>query len=136
MDRMKMHEGIERPEVLFGKTYKVKTPSEDHAMYITINDIILGEGTEFEKRQPFEIFVNSKNMESFQWIVSLTRVISAVFRKGGEVAFLIEELNSVFDPKGGYFKPKSGGKYMNSIVAEIGYVIELHFKELGITEKK
>ena len=80
---IRMHEKLERPEMLVGSTYKVKTPVSDHAMYVTINDIILNEGTEHEKRRPFEIFINSKNLDHYQWIVALTRIISAVFRKGG-----------------------------------------------------
>jgi hypothetical protein len=125
-----MHESLERPDVLPGATYKVKTPLSDHALYITINDIVLNEGTPDEIRRPFEIFINSKAMEHFQWIVALTRIISAVFRKGGDVTFLVEELRSVFDPKGGYFK--KGGKYMPSLVAEIGDVIESHLRSIGM----
>ncbi len=125
-----MHESVARPEVLPGATYKVKTPLSDHALYITINDIVLNPGTEHEVRRPFEIFINSKAMEHFQWIVALTRIISAVFRKGGDVTFLVEEMRSVFDPKGGYFK--KGGKYMPSLVAEIGDVIESHMRSIGL----
>jgi hypothetical protein len=125
-----MHESVARPEVLPGATYKVKTPLSDHALYITINDIVLNHGTEHEVRRPFEIFINSKAMEHFQWIVALTRIISAVFRKGGDVTFLVEEMRSVFDPKGGYFK--KGGKYMPSLVAEIGDVIESHMRSIGL----
>ena len=80
---IRMHEKLERPEVLIGSTYKVKTPVSDHAMYVTINDIVLNEGTKYEKRRPFEIFINSKNLDHYQWIVALTRIMSAVFRKGG-----------------------------------------------------
>src|SRR5210317_651809 len=129
---IRMHEKLERPEMLIGSTYKVKTPVSDHAMYVTINDIILNEGTEHEKRRPFEIFINSKNLDHYQWIVALTRIISAVFRKGGDVTFLVEELKAVFDPRGGYFK--KGGKYMPSLVAEIGDVIEQHMKMIGMIE--
>ena len=125
-----MHEKVERPEMLHGSTYKVKTPLSEHALYITVNDIILNPGTEHELRRPFEVFINSKNMDHFQWIVALTRIISAVFRKGGDVTFLVEELRSVFDPKGGYFK--KGGKYMPSLVAEIGDVIEAHMRMIGL----
>jgi hypothetical protein len=125
-----MHEKIERPETLQGTTYKIKTPLSDHALYVTINDIILNSGTEHELRRPFEIFINSKAMDHFQWIVALTRIMSAVFRKGGDVTFLVEELRSVFDPRGGYFK--KGGKYMPSLVAEIGDVIERHLKAIGL----
>lgn len=124
-----MHEKLKRPETLVGNTYKIKTPLTDHALYVTINDIVLNEGTEHEKRRPFEIFINSKSMEHFQWVVALTRVISAVFRKGGDVTFLVEELHSVFDPRGGYFKK---GKYTPSLVAEIGDVIECHMKTIGL----
>ncbi len=123
-------EQLERPEMLLGSTYKVKTPLSEHALYVTINDIILNAGTEHELRRPFEIFINSKNMDHFQWIVALTRIISAVFRKGGDVTFLVEELHSVFDPRGGYFK--RGGKYMPSLVAEIGDAIECHLRMIGL----
>jgi len=125
-----LHEKLKRPEMLIGSTYKVKTPLSEHALYVTINDIILNRGTENELRRPFEIFINSKNMDHFQWIVALTRIISAVFRKGGDVTFLVEELRSVFDPRGGYFK--KGGKYMPSLVAEIGDAIECHMRMIGL----
>lgn len=127
-----MHEGVERPDSLVGRTYKIRTPTHDHAMYITINDIILNEGTQYEERRPFEIFINSKNMSSFPWITALTRIISAVFRKGGEFTFLIDELRSIFDPKGGYFKIGGKGRFMNSIIAEIGDVLEEHLVEIGM----
>ena len=129
-DVIQMHEQLERPEELVGATYKIKTPLSEHALYVTINDIVLNPGTEHELRRPFEIFINSKNMEHFQWIVALTRIISAVFRKGGDVAFLVEELHSVFDPGGGYLK--RGGKRVPSLVAEIGTVVEEHLVKLGI----
>ena len=132
---IRMHEKLERPEgmeCLEGATYKIRTPLDDHALYVTINDIILNQGTEHEQRRPFEIFINSKNMDHFQWIVALTRVMSAVFRKGGDVTFLSEELQAVFDPKGGYFKP--GGRFVPSIVADIGAVVEHHFKRIGMIE--
>ena len=125
-----MHEKLERPEMLIGSTYKIKTPVSDHAMYVTINDIVLNEGTEHEQRRPFEIFINSKNLDHFQWIVALTRIISAVFRKGGDVTFLVEELKAVFDPRGGYWQP--GGKFMPSIIAELGHVIEKHLQMIGL----
>ena len=129
-----MHESFQRPERLVGSTYKVKTPMSEHALYITVNDVILNEGTEHELRRPFEVFINSKNMEHFQWVVALTRLISAVFRKGGDATFLVEELKAVFDPRGGYFK--KGGVFMPSIVAEIGYAIEDHMKHIGLIESK
>ena len=128
---VQMHESVERPEMLLGSTYKIKTPLSDHALYITINDIILNEGTEHEQRRPFEIFINSKNMEHYQWIVALTRLMSAVFRKGGDSTFLVEELKAVFDPQGGYFQ---GGSFVPSIVADIGNVIERHLRDLGLIE--
>ncbi|MBA1146567.1 NrdJb [Ectothiorhodospiraceae bacterium WFHF3C12] len=127
-----MHEQLQRPEQLEGKTYKIKTPLSEHALYVTINDVILNPGTEHESRRPFEIFINSKNMDHFQWIVALTRIISAVFRKGGDCTFLVEELHSVFDPRGGYFK--KGGRFMPSLVAEIGEIIEQHLKHIGMLE--
>src|SRR5688572_15216832 len=130
---IQMHERLERPEMLIGSTYKVKTPVSDHAMYITINDIVLNQGTPYEQRRPFEIFINSKNLDHFQWIVALTRIISAVFRKGGDVSFLVEELKAVFDPRGGYWQ--AGGKFMPSIIAELGYVIEKHLQTIGLLKK-
>jgi hypothetical protein len=130
---IRMHEEIQRPEVLVGSTYKIKTPVSDHAMYVTVNDIVLNEGTEYEQRRPFEIFINSKNLDHFQWIVALTRIISAVFRKGGDIAFLVDELKAVFDPRGGYWQP--GGKFMPSIIAELGYVIEKHLQSIGLMHR-
>ena len=129
---VQMHEKVERPEMLVGSTYKIKTPLSEHSLYVTINDIILNPGTEHELRRPFEIFINSKNMDHFQWIVALTRIISAVFRKGGDVTFLVDELRSVFDPRGGYFK--RGGKFMPSLVAEIGDAIESHLRFIGLIQ--
>ncbi|MGV8959915.1 MAG: NrdJb [Stenotrophomonas sp.] len=125
-----MHERIERPEVLIGSTYKIKSPLVEHAFYVTINDIVLNAGSEHEQRRPFEIFINSKSMEHFQWIVALTRIMSAVFRKGGDVTFIVDEMKAVFDPKGGYFK--AGGVYMPSLVAELGYIVEEHMKSIGL----
>jgi len=127
---IQMHEKVERPDTLVGATYKIKSPLFEHALYVTINDIVLNQGTEYEMRRPFEIFINSKNMDHFQWIVALTRIMSAVFRKGGDVTFLVEELKAVFDPRGGYFK--AGGVYMPSIVAELGAIIETHLKMIGL----
>lgn len=127
---VQMHEKLERPEMLLGSTYKIKTPLSEHAVYLTINDIVLNPGSEHEIRRPFEIFINSKNMDHFQWVVALTRVISAVFRKGGDSTFLVEELKAVFDPQGGYFK--KGGTYMPSLVAEMGFAIETHMKMIGM----
>lgn len=133
-DVIQMHETLQRPEKLIGSTYKLKVPEHvsGHAMYITINDIILNEGTEHESRRPFEVFINSKNLEHYQWIVALTLIMSAVFRKGGDITFLVDELKSVFDPRGGYWNK---GKYMPSIIAELGNVIEQHLIEIGMLQK-
>ena len=127
-------EPLERPDNIRGTTYKVKTPVTEHALYITINDVVMNEGKDQEYSRPFEIFINSKNMDHFQWIVGLTRVMSAVFRKGGDVTFLLEELQSVFDPNGGYYK--KGGKYVPSLVAEIGEVLEKHLIDIGMLKSK
>ena len=123
-----MHERVERPERLDGSTYKIKSPLFEHALYVTINDIVLNEGTAHESRRPFEVFINSKNMDHFQWAVALTRIMSAVFRKGGDVTFIVEELKAVFDPRGGQWM---GGRYVPSLLAAIGGVIERHLVEIG-----
>ena len=133
-ERETMHEHVARPDELRGYTYKVKTPLSDHAMYITINNIVLNMSTTHEQEYPFEVFINSKNMEQFQWILALTRVISAVFRKGGDIVFLAEELKQVFDPQGGYFN--KGGVFMPSLVAEIGGVLETHMKKIGLIKEE
>jgi hypothetical protein len=125
-----MHESLKRPEMLLGSTYKIKPPMAEHALYVTINDVVLNPDTEHELRRPFEMFINSKNMDQFQWIVALTRVASAVFRKGGDVTFLVEEFKAVFDPHGGYLK--KGGIYMPSLVAEIGHALEKHLIMIGL----
>ncbi|MEJ2762904.1 NrdJb [Photobacterium sp. MCCC 1A19761] len=133
-DVVHMHEDMPRPEKLLGSTYKLKTPEHisEHSLFITINDVVLNEGTEHEIRRPFEVFINSKSLEHYQWIVALTRIMSAVFRKGGDCTFLVEELRSVFDPKGGYWNK---GKYVPSLIAEIGNVIEQHLTEIGMLAK-
>jgi len=114
---------LDRPEALPGSTYKVRWPESDHAIYITINDII-----QDGRRRPFEVFINSKNMEHYAWTVALTRMISAVFRRGGDVAFVVEELKAVFDPRGGQWV---NGKYVPSLLAAIGEVIERHLIDVG-----
>lgn len=129
---IEMNETIARPEFLLGSTYKIKPPVSEHALYITINDILLNEDTDHEVRRPYEVFINSKSMEHYQWVIGLTRVISAVFRKGGDITFLVEELSSVYDPNGGYYK--KGGVFMPSLVAEIGVVIEKHMKAIGLIQ--
>ena len=122
-----MSEPLARPKDLEGRTYKVKWPDSEHALYITINDILL-----HGQRRPFEIFVNSKNMEHFAWTVGLTRMISAVFRRGGDVSFVVDELKAVFDPRGGAWM---GGKYIPSILAAIGNTIEGHMIETGFLSR-
>jgi ribonucleoside-diphosphate reductase alpha chain len=122
-DVIYMSEPLDRPSELEGNTYKVKWPDSEHALYITINDIVIN-----GHRRPFEVFINSKNMEHFAWTVALTRMISAVFRRGGDVSFVVEELKAVFDPRGGAWM---GGKYIPSILAAIGGVIEQHLIATG-----
>ena len=114
---------LDRPAALEGQTYKVKWPGSEHALYITLNDIII-----HGHRRPFEVFINSKNMEHFAWTVALTRMISAVFRRGGDVSFVVEELKAVFDPRGGAWMD---GRYIPSILAAIGGVIERHMIAIG-----
>ena len=118
-----MTEPLDRPTSLEGSTYKLKWPDSEHAIYLTVNDIIIN-----GHRRPFEVFINSKNMEHFAWTVALTRMISAVFRRGGDVSFVVEELKAVFDPRGGAWM---GGKYIPSILAAIGGVIERHMIAIG-----
>jgi ribonucleoside-diphosphate reductase alpha chain len=118
-----MTQPLNRPEELPGRTYKLRWPESEHAMYITINDI-LQDG----RVRPFEIFINSKNMEHYAWTVGLTRMISAVFRRGGDVSFIVEELKAVFDPRGGQWME---GRYVPSLLAAIGDVIEHHMIEIG-----
>ena len=122
-DIIYMSEPLDRPSTLDGNTYKLKWPDSEHAIYVTINDILVN-----DKRRPFEVFINSKNMEHFAWTVGLTRMISAVFRRGGDVSFVVDELKAVFDPRGGAWV---GGKYIPSILAAIGGVLEDHMMKIG-----
>jgi ribonucleoside-diphosphate reductase alpha chain len=115
---------LNRPGELGGKTYKIQWPESDHAMYITINDIIDDTG----RVRPFEIFINTKSVEHYAWMVALTRMISAVFRRGGDVSFVVEELKAVFDPRGGQWV---AGRYVPSLLAAIGSVIEEHLRLTG-----
>ncbi len=121
-----MSEPLDRPQSLEGSTYKLKWPDSEHAIYLTINDIVIS-----GRRRPFEVFINSKNMEHYAWTLALTRMISAVFRRGGDVSFVVEELKAVFDPRGGAWVK---GKYIPSILAAIGGVIEQHMVVIGFLE--
>ena len=121
-----MSEQLDRPQALEGQTYKLKWPDSEHAIYLTVNDVVVN-----GHRRPFEVFINSKNMEHFAWTVALTRMISAVFRRGGDVSFVVEELKAVFDPRGGAWIK---GKYIPSILAAIGGVLETHMVAIGFLE--
>ena len=121
-----MSEPLDRPQELEGATYKLKWPDSEHAIYITVNDLVIA-----GHRRPFEVFINSKNMEHFAWTVALTRMISAVFRRGGDVSFVVEELKAVFDPRGGAWMQ---GKYIPSILAAIGGILEQHMISIGFLE--
>ncbi len=123
-----MTQPLSRPEALPGQTYRVHWPDSEHALYITLNDIV-----QDGRRRPFEIFINSKNMEHYAWTVALTRMISAVFRRGGDVAFVVEELKAVFDPRGGAWVD---GRYVPSLLAAIGDVIERHMIAIGFLPPK
>jgi ribonucleoside-diphosphate reductase alpha chain len=123
-----MTQPLDRPEALPGNTYKIAWPQSEHALYITLNDIV-----QDGRRRPFEIFINSKNMEHYAWTVALTRMISAVFRRGGDVSFVVEELKAVFDPRGGAWM---GGHYVPSLLAAIGDVIERHMTAIGFMAPK
>ncbi len=125
-DVIYMAEPLDRPQTLEGNTYKLKWPDSEHAIYVTVNDVIIN-----GHRRPFEVFINSKNMEHFAWTVALTRMISAVFRRGGDVSFVVEELKAVFDPRGGAWVQ---GKYIPSILAAIGGVLEQHMIAIGFLE--
>jgi ribonucleoside-diphosphate reductase alpha chain len=123
-----MTQPLSRPEALPGQTYKIRWPDSEHALYITLNDIV-----QDGRRRPFEVFINSKNMEHYAWTVALTRMISAVFRRGGDVSFVVEEMKAVFDPRGGAWMD---GKYVPSLLAAIGDVIERHMIEIGFLPAK
>ncbi len=118
-----MTQPLDRPEALPGRTYKLRWPESEHAIYVTLNDVV-----QESRRRPFEIFINSKNMEHYAWTLALTRMISAVFRRGGDVSFVVEELKAVFDPRGGAWLE---GRYVPSLLAAIGTVIERHMIDIG-----
>lgn len=130
-----LHEKLDRPDELEGCTYKIKPSSYDHALYITINDITLNKYTSNQITRPFEIFINSKNTQHFQWMTALTRILSAVFRKGGDIDFIVEELHGIFDPGGGYWRApdraagETKGVYVPSVLFEIGDIIKKHLKK-------
>ena len=128
-----MSQPLSRPEALPGQTYKINWPESEHAMYITINDVVQADSNGLGRRRPFEIFINSKNMEHYAWTVALTRMISAVFRRGGDVSFVVEEMKAVFDPRGGAWME---GRYVPSLLAAIGDVIERHMIEIGFMPPK
>ncbi|MDG2481578.1 MAG: ribonucleoside-diphosphate reductase, adenosylcobalamin-dependent, partial [Alphaproteobacteria bacterium] len=118
---------LDRPEVLPGQTYKLRWPESDHAIYLTVNDVVRD-----GRRRPFEVFINSKNMEHYAWTLGLTRMISAVFRRGGDVSFVVEELKAVFDPRGGQWMD---GRYVPSLLAAIGEILETHMINIGFIHR-
>lgn len=126
-----LNEKVKRPKLLSGATYQLKTPLSEFTWYITINNIILNEGTVHEKVQPFEIFINTKDVASYQWMIFASRMLSAIFRKGGDINFILDEMASVHQPNGGYL---GRGGYIPSLVAEIGKIIEYHFKSIGLVK--
>jgi ribonucleoside-diphosphate reductase alpha chain len=126
-----MHKPLQRADVLEGATYKLRWPGSDHSLYVTINDIERdgrAEGIPSARRRPFEVFINTRNLEHYAWTVALTRMISAIFRRGGDVTFVVEELKAIFDPQGGQWM---GGRYVPSLIAAIGEVIEGHMIRTG-----
>jgi len=124
---------LKRPERIEGATYQITPATSGQAVHITINDIVLYEGTDREVRKPYEIFINPHNMENFAWMSGIEKLVNLVFRSGGDLSLMVEELIETFDPKGGYFQP--GGVWMNSEVANIGHVIKEHLIFIGILPK-
>lgn len=122
------------PDELPATRYKLRTPLSEAALYVNISDIILNEGTPFERRQPIEVFINSRDTKAYQYVTAMTRLISAILRKGGDVTFIVEELKSIHDPNGGYMG--RGGIWVPSLVAEIGAIIEKHMVKLGLINKE
>lgn len=128
-----MHELIERQEVMAGATIKIKNPAMDHSLYVTINHIVLNPGTKNETIRPFEIFFSTKDASSQQWMLALSLLISAIFRKGGDFAFIIEEMKGIHDPKGGSFL--GGGVFVPSVLAHIALKLEEYFYSIGAMKK-
>lgn len=124
-----MHEAVERPEKLIGATIKIKNQFVENAIYMTVNHIVLNPGTKHESVRPFEVFLNTKDASMAQHFAAITRLLSAVFRKGGDFTFVIEELKSIHDPRGGCFLP--GGRFVNSVMHHIALELEAHFQEIG-----
>lgn len=132
-----VHEGMKRPFRLMGSTYKIKPPHHKSALYLTVNDVLMNEGTDHEQAYPYEIFLNSREMESYQWIVTVTRTVSAIFRKGGNITFIVNELERVTQPNGDYWGKDhwhKKGKHYGSVVAEIGYILKQHMVEIGLID--
>lgn len=127
-------EKMQRPECLAGNTYKV-VPPEDKALYVTINHYTMNEGQPNERNVPFEIFIEGGSVAHRQWVSLSTRLITSIWRKGGNCDFIVEDMKETFDPKGGYFIPGGGGRFANSIVAHIGFVIEKHLQKIGNGKK-
>lgn len=134
VELQRVSEDLQLPDELPATRYKLRTPLSTSAVYILISDIILNEGTEFERRQPVEVFIVSKDNSAFQWVTTMTRMISAILRKGGDVTFIVDELKSIHDPNGGYMG--RGGVWVPSLVAEIGGIIEKHMIKLGLIVKE
>jgi hypothetical protein len=127
-----IHEGLKRPDVLHGATYSIKHPDKDRCLSVTINDMVLNEGTEHEQKRPYEVFIQSHSADDAQWVMALTRISSALFRKGGDVKFIADELKSVNDPtQAGNYVVRGKG-FMPSLVSHIGEIMDNHFEQIGV----
>jgi hypothetical protein len=130
LDKDRQPEKTQRPAELLSSTYTISTPLIEQNLSLTISDVILNQGTQHELRRPFEISINSENMDDLQWLVVLLRIISAVFRKGGDVSFLVEELRGAFDP--GTDDGNRDGRHVLSLVSGIGDILETHLRQIRI----
>jgi hypothetical protein len=130
-----------RPKQLDSRTYKIKASTGyDHAYYISISNVVLNEGTQLKEVRPYEIFINTKDKINVQWVHALTFMMSAIFRKGGEYMFLLDELREVSSPNAGWFGQHTRGgnpRYIESMVSAIADTIAYHVEQtcgVGVKE--
>ena len=99
-------------------TYKFRVPEK--AMYFTI----VGEG------KPIWLFVNSKEMDSYQWVTALMESYSRQIKACVEVSDIVEAMKTTFAPGGKYFIPDGTGREVHSIVHHLGLILEEHVMKI------
>jgi len=112
-----------RPDIVPGNTHKVKWPTTGDNIYITVTNV---------DGEPLELFIKHQDSSIGEWTDALSRMVTGVMRRGGDLRFIVDQLSKVGSTSGGAFVD---GVYRPSVVAAIAGVVEKEFKSLGVYER-